>query len=151
METVAEIFSQLGLNQTVWYQLVCFIVSWFFLSNFLFKPYLRNLDYRRKNSTGSASETATILEHTATLTEEYHVKLRKQNEELLSVYDEIKSKGKSQYDEAVASARQEAQRISSTTKAALAKEIASAKAALSAEVPTISKLVASRVLGREVK
>src|ERR1051326_7253553 len=96
MDQFLTILRQLGVNQTIWIQLALFLVCYFFLSQFLFKPYMANLAYRKKSTTGSAEEAVQLNKSTESLAMEYQGKVKNQNEKATSIYDKLKAEGRSQ-------------------------------------------------------
>jgi F-type H+-transporting ATPase subunit b len=150
MHKLLEILGQLGLDQTVWIQLGFFILSYLFLSRFLFKPYLRNLKYRKKNTGGALNEAAQLATITERLAIDYQGKMKKQNEVADQEYSKLKSAGAKEEEKLVSEARIRANKLLDETKKKISSEVTKTKEELRTQIPQISGLIASRLLGRNL-
>jgi F-type H+-transporting ATPase subunit b len=145
-----EILAQLGLDQTVWIQLVFFLISYLFLSKFLFAPYMRNLEFRKKNTGGSVEEASKTAADTERLVLDYQSKMKAQNESATVVYNKLKQEAQSEEEKLVTAARAKSSELVDQTKKKIATDIAVSRDNLRGQVPQLSGLIASRVLGRDL-
>lgn len=145
-----EILRQLGLDQTVWIQLGFFIISYFFLSQFLFKPYKRNLQFRSKNTGGALDEATQMSALNERLAMDYQGKMKKQNETAEQIYSKFKMEGAAEEGKLVAAAKESAAKALESTRAQITKEVTAAKNQLKEQIPQMSEMIASRLLGRSV-
>jgi F-type H+-transporting ATPase subunit b len=145
-----EILRQLGVNDTIWIQLVLFLIAYFFLSQFLFKPYQRNLKYREKNTGGSVEEATQLNASAERLAMDYQGKMKSQNEQATALYEQFKSQGQAEEDRIVAAAREEAARLMEQTRIKISTDIKQAREVMRAQIPQLSGQIASRVLGRDI-
>ncbi len=146
-----EILSQLGLNQTVWIQLIFFLICYVFLSRYLFKPFLRNLEHREKNTGGSIEEAQKITVSADRLAMDYQGHMKKQNEAATEVYDKLRLEGTKEEERLLAEAKAKSNQMMDQAKKKVTSEIAIARDALKAEIPNLSSQIASRILGRELR
>ena len=105
MNQFLSILKQLGVDSSIWVQLGFFLICYFFLSQFLFKPYLANLDYRKKNTVGNAEEATKLNTAAEHLAMDYQGQVKAQNEKATAIYDKIRSEGVAEEDRLVAAAR----------------------------------------------
>ena len=146
-----EILKQLGVDQTIWIQLGFFIVSYLFLSNFLFKPYQRNLNFRKKNIPGRLEEANALSASAEKLAGDYSGKVKSQNSDALALYNKIKAEGVATEEKLLAAASEKALQVIEENRARISREITSAKVELQNQIPQLSALTAGRVLGRDLK
>jgi F-type H+-transporting ATPase subunit b len=146
-----EILTQLGVNQTIWIQLGFFIISYIFLSTFLFKPYRRNLEYRKKNTSGTVEEAAKLTSATESLAMDYQGRMKRHNEKAAAIYDQLKNEGHADEERILTQAREHASLLIEQTRTKINSDMTVAKEALRAQVPHLSSSIASSVLGRDVK
>ena len=150
MDQLLGILRQLGVNSTLWVQLVFFLVSYFFLSQFLFKPYMRNLEYRKKNTVGNAEEAIKLNSSAENLAMDYQGQVKAQNEKASSIYDKLKAEGLAEEERLVAQAKALASEVLEQTKRKIQEDMIAAQDALKGQIPQISRQIASRVLGRDL-
>ena len=147
---VGKILTGLGINQTAPVMVVFFAIAYFFLNNFLIKPYEKNLEYRKKNTGGSLDEAATLNSQTEGLASEYQIKMKKQNEAAQGIYEKIKKEGMEEEDRLIAGARKLGSDLVDQAKKKVSTELLAAKESLKSQIPQLSELIASRVLGRDI-
>jgi F-type H+-transporting ATPase subunit b len=150
MQKLLEILAQLGLDHTVWIQLVFFIISYVFVSQFLFRPYMRNLAYRKKNTSGALDEAGKLATVTESLAMDFQGRMKKQNETAENAYGKLRAEGLLEEEKLLTAARNQATKVVEETKEKISTEIARTKEELRAQIPQLSTLIASRLLGREI-
>ena len=150
MDQFLSILKQLGVDNSVWIQLVFFLISYAALSQLLFKPYMKNLDYRKKNTTGNAEEATRLNTAAENLAMDYQGQVKAQNAKAASIYDQLKAEGQAEEDRLVAGAKKQATQLLDETRKKIQTDMAAAKEGLKAQIPQISRQIASRVLGREL-
>jgi F-type H+-transporting ATPase subunit b len=145
-----DIIQQLGINSTAWVQLGFFLVSYIFLSQFLFKPYMRILELRKKNTVGNVDEASKLSTSTEALILEYQNKLQAHNQEAAKISEKIKLEGAQQEEKILSEARTRSTEIVEETRSKVTKDIGAARESLKSQVTQMSRNMASRVLGREL-
>ncbi|MBK9293682.1 MAG: hypothetical protein IPM57_04435 [Oligoflexia bacterium] len=145
-----EILTQLGINKTIWIQLAFFIISYLAVSQLIFKPYSRNLKFRKKQTVDAAAEANKVLSHADVLAIEYEEKLKNQNEKILHLFGQLKSEGVAEEHKLLLSARQNAEKVLNQANQKITQEVALAKKELQQKLPEFSKAAASKLLGRSL-
>jgi F0F1-type ATP synthase membrane subunit b/b' len=145
-----SILRELGVNQTIWIQLALFFICYLSLSQLVFKPYLRNLNYRKQNTGGSFDQAAALNAETEKLALEYQHRMKEQNAAAQAVYDKLKGEGQAEEDRLIQVSRKLGQDVVEQSKKKVASELGAAQLKLKSEIPHLSELIASRVLGREI-
>lgn len=145
-----EILTQLGINSTIWIQLCFFVITYMAVSQLIFKPYSRNLKYRRKHTVEAAEEANKLISHSDILALEYDEKVKHQNEKILHLFGQLKSEGVAEEHKLLLAARQNAEKMMKETNIKISKEISQASETLKKQIPEMSKTVASKLLGRNV-
>ncbi|MDZ4677306.1 MAG: ATP synthase F0 subunit B [Oligoflexia bacterium] len=146
-----EILAQLGVNQTLWIQLAFFIVAYLMLSNFLFKPYRRNLEYRKKNTSGTVEEATKLTASTEGLAMDYQGRMKRHNESAADIYNVLKSEGHAEEEKLLLQARERANLLIEQARKKISTDMVTAREGLRAQVPQLSSTIASQVLGRDIK
>jgi len=145
-----EILFQLGLNKSFFPQLAFFLISGFFLTFFLFRPYLKIIEVRRKKTTGASEHAAHLIAATEELAMDYEGKVRTQNEKLNEIFAEFKKQGNVEEEKILSQARTYAQEILNKTQQEIAKDLNVARRELEKQIPILAGSIASKVLGREI-
>ena len=150
MEQLASILKQLGVDYTLWIQLGFFFISYIALSQFLIKPYMANLEFRKKRTIINPEEATRLNSSIENLAMDYQGQVKRQNEKGTAIYEKLKAEGVAEEDRLIGAARAEASRLMDQVKKQIQTDMGTAKESLKAQVPQLSKLIASRVLGRDL-
>ena len=150
MEQLASILKQLGVDYTLWIQLWFFFISYIALSQFLIKPYMANLEFRKKRTIINPEEATRLNSSIENLAMDYQGQVKRQNEKGTAIYEKLKAEGVAEEDRLIGAARAEASRLMDQVKKQIQTDMGTAKESLKAQVPQLSKLIASRVLGRDL-
>ncbi len=145
-----EILKNLGVDGTFWIQLAFFLISYFFLSTFLFKPYKKNLEFRRKNTTAAVDEAHQLVATTERMALEYAGQIKKQNDEALGLYNKMKAEGTVEESRLLEAARTNAEQTLADSNSRISQEIRKTREQLKSILPEMSKLAANKLLGRDV-
>lgn len=145
-----EILTSLGVNDTLWIQLACFIVSYLVFSNLILKPYSAALKEREKRTVGNEETAVRLVEEANDLHTEYEKKARSLNSEIKQYFDKSRSEATKEYATTVESARSEATTLLDASRGRIAQEIQSARGVLASEVPAVSATIASKLAGKEI-
>lgn len=150
MDIVLGILQSLGANETVWLQLVLFLVAYIFLSKVLFKPYLEAYIERKKRTEGNQQIAERVIAETQELEHVYQKKARSLNTEHKQIYDQSRSQAIHEHSELVNKAKANAKTILEETKANIAEEIKKAKAELQSEAPAVSRSIVNQLAGKDL-
>ena len=143
-----SIVQSLGLNTTVFYQMVLFFVSFLILHFLIFKPYMKAAKERENRTLGNEESAESFLEQTNKLQKEYEEEARALNAQLKGYFDTARDEAKKKYEDIISSARTDAEKTLSASRAELAQQIETAKSQLSSEVDKVSDDMASKILGK---
>ncbi len=145
------ILESIGLNGTILIQFTIFFVTFIFVNGLVFKPYNKAYEARIKKTEGNKDLAEDTLEETKSLELEYQKKAQVINREFKTIYDSSKTEALHEYDELVTKAREKAQSILETNRAKIAQEVEEAQTALGKEIPEVGAVIATKLLGKEVK
>lgn len=144
-----EILNALGVNETIFIQLAVFLVAYVFLANLLFKPYYNAFIQRKDRTVGRTDTAERYLKEAKELQTEFENKARELNSKYKIIYDQSRAEALKEYDTVVTSARNESKEWIESHREKLQQEIRKVQSEISAEVKGVSKLIQSRLLGRE--
>ncbi len=145
-----EILRGLGVDGTIGYQLVLFLLTYLVLHFVLFNPYFKAFKERVNRTMGRAELAEKYLAETNLLQSEYETKARTLSSQYKSIYDESRAKAMSEYDKLVSEARQKAKDQTEKNKADIAAEFARAHEQMQKEIPSIAGAVTARLLGKDL-
>lgn len=145
-----EILRSLGVNWTLLIHLVCFGISYFFLTTFVLKPYAAAHREREKRTVGNEEVAVRLIEDAAKLQAKFEQKAKSLNSEIKGYYDESRTQAMAEYDQLISSARAEANIVTKGTQAEIEREVQKARQAIAAEVPAVSAAIASKLAGKEI-
>lgn len=145
-----EILKSLGVNSTLWIQLLCFLVSYFALTSLVLKPYMAALREREKRTIGSEEAAVRLIEETTDLHAVYEQKAKMINSKIKSFYDQSRVEATKEYDRLVEAARLESAALLEQSRQDIGRQIQSAKAKLTTEIPAVGSAIASKLAGKEI-
>jgi F-type H+-transporting ATPase subunit b len=149
LSQLTAILTGLGVNQTIWIQLILFILTYLILANLVFKPYQSALNERHKKTLGGEDVTKKLIFETQELQARFERKARQVNEEIKSVYDLARAEAARRQTEILDAARKESSDLIQKTRENISGEIKRARETLHAEIPAISSMIATRLIGKE--
>jgi F0F1-type ATP synthase membrane subunit b/b' len=97
MELIRSILSQLGVNSTFLYQFMLVVISYFLLSNLVFRPLLKILQTRHSKTKGMKEEAEKFEKEIQEIEEQYRVawaRIEKEGQKLLDSGDVISAREK---------------------------------------------------------
>jgi len=150
MQIVLSLLSALGVNQTIWIQLACFLVSYLALTQLVFKPYMKAYHEREKRTVGNEESAVRIIEEAQELTANYEKKARDLNSQIKHLYDQKRSEAQRDYEVLVKGAREEASAAIESVREKISNEVQAARKKLSIEIPAVSEAIASRLVGKDL-
>jgi F0F1-type ATP synthase membrane subunit b/b' len=142
------ILSSLGINSTLYIHFVIFFVAYLALSQLVFKPYLKAFEARQKATVGSADVTSALWKETEALRAEYQAKAREINAEIKTVVDDIKKEALAAYQAETQKSQQAYLEQLDQLKVRVETARTQAMAMVDQEVPSVSKAISDRLLGR---
>jgi F-type H+-transporting ATPase subunit b len=142
------ILEQLGINQTVFIQFFIFLVAFFTLSQVVFKPYLQAFEERERRTKGGEDLAQELLQQSVDLKRQYEQKARQVNGEIKTVYDSYRDQATKEYNEIVARARAESQKLIEEARAKVGVEILEATKKLREEAPAVASAITQKLLAK---
>ena len=147
---ILVILLMLGVNETFYYQLAIFMVTYAFLYFVVFKPYLRMFQERERRTIGNKNLAGKIAEEVQEMELDYQAKARKLSAKYKDVYDRHRLEAVSESNKLVEEARLQSKQTLEKAKKDIQESLSSIKKDLSSEAPHISKVIVKQVLGREM-
>lgn len=142
-----DILTTLGINSTLWIQFALFAISYLFLTELVFKPYMKAHHHRETMTVGSEEEAADLSQKTQEMHLQFESSARHINEQIRGIFDRARAEASHQYDELVTKARTEADDLTRSSAEKLKKDLTAARDAVKAEIPRLSASITERLLG----
>jgi F-type H+-transporting ATPase subunit b len=130
------------------FQIVLFLVLWTFLRRFLFEPNLAVLKSREERSAGALQEASRVKAEAEAMSEQYRTQLAGIRAGAMQQVDTVYQEAEEQARVLLESARADAARTMADLRETLAQELAQARQSLTASIPTFSREIATKLLGR---
>jgi F0F1-type ATP synthase membrane subunit b/b' len=146
-----QVFSTLGLNVTIWYQFVIFLVAFVLLYKMTFLPYMKAFNSRRGLTEGNEDIAVKLNEQTKEVTTHFENKARQLNDKIKEIFDKAKLESDHEYDQVVSAAKKEAEIVAQKSEQNLANQINQAKSILIKDSEEVSKIIRSKMLGKDFK
>lgn len=138
------------LDLSLFVQLGLFLVLLFVLKPTLFDPMMRLFEEREKRIEGTRREASKEDERSAKALAKYEAALAKAREAGAAERDAIRAEGTRKEAELMAKVRAATSSTLEQERAAIADEAKTARQQLQGEAAVLGRVIASRVLGREV-
>lgn len=146
MRAVLDILISLGVNKTVFAQFVIFLVAFLFLKYFIFSPYLRAYEERRKRTVGSAGVAKELQEQIAQLEADFSQRAKALNEQIKSVFEEKRQKANKETSNVISLAQKVAQEKMAVGKKEVQQAYDEAKDQLKKMAPDLGHTIKQRLL-----
>lgn len=142
-----ELLKTLGIDGSVAFQFGIFLVVYLFLSNVLFKPYLKAFNKRKEQTVGKTDTAERYIAETQDLESEYETKAREINQQFKVIYDESRTLALKEHDRLVAEARSKAKSLTEKAQTEITSQMQAAQKELKSQVPAIAKTISAQVIG----
>lgn len=130
------------------FQIILFLVLWRFLRRLLFEPNLTVLKTREDRGAGALKEASRVKAEAEEMGEQYRTRLTETRAGAMQQVDIVYREAEEQTRALLASARADAARTVAGMREILAQALAEARQSLTASVPTFSREIAAKLLGR---
>lgn len=130
------------------FQILLFLVLWTFLRRLLFEPNLAVLKTREDRGAGALKEASQVKAEAEEMGEQYRTRLTETRAGAMQQVDIVYREAEEQTRALLASARADAARTVAGMRETLAQALAEARQSLTASVPTFSREIAAKLLGR---
>ncbi len=149
-ELVANLLAALGVNETFWIHLGCFLVSYVALTQLVFKPYLRAFAEREKRTVGNEETAVRLVQEASDLHGQYEQKAKAINSQIKAAFDSSRSDAQRDYDKLIQSTRGEVGELLKRSRESLARELQNARKAIITDIPAVSQAIASKLAGKDL-
>jgi F-type H+-transporting ATPase subunit b len=149
METINGLIHSLGINPTLWTQLVIFLVTFAILNWIVFKPYFKAYEEREKRTVGSKEGTEKLLVETSQLQSQYESEARRMNDQIKQVFDIARQKAQAEQTKILTEARDQSVETLKAARQSLEKEVASVRQNLKSQAPELGNTIADKLIGKE--
>lgn len=150
MQIAVSLLHALGVDQTIWIQLACFLVSYLALTQLVFKPYMKAFHERENRTVGNEESAVRIIEEAQVLTGSYEKKAREINSQIKHIYDLKRSEAMKDYEALIQTARDNSSDAIESAREKIKTEVESARKKLALEIPAVSAAIASRLVGKDL-
>ncbi|MDZ4661958.1 MAG: ATP synthase F0 subunit B [Pseudomonadota bacterium] len=149
MDILLGVLDQLKINNTIWIQLICFLVTYFFISNLFIKPYYRAYISRQDRTVGNQAQAIKTSEDAEAQYLKYQDQARAINLEIKNIFDKSRKDAIREQDHLIAGARAEGQKKIELGRTQIATESTRALQEAQKEVSDISHIIRAKMLGKE--
>ncbi|MCY7706816.1 F0F1 ATP synthase subunit B [Bacillus safensis] len=132
------------------FQLITMLILLALLKKFALKPLLGIMKQREDHILNEISSAEKKHVEAEKLVEQQHVLLKEAREESHTLIENAKKIGEKQKEEIIQAARQESERLKESARTEIVKEKEQAVAALREQVASLSVLIASKVIEKEL-
>ncbi len=147
---VANLLAALGVNETFWIHLGCFLVSYVALTQLVFKPYLRAFAEREKRTVGSEETAVRLVQEASDLHRQYEQKAKAINSQIKATFDSSRSDAQHEYDRLIDTTRGEVAALLKRSREVLSSEMQTARKAIAIDIPAVSQAIASKLAGKDL-
>jgi F-type H+-transporting ATPase subunit b len=130
------------------FQIILFLVLWTFLRRLLFEPNLALLKSREERSAGALQEASRVKAEAEAMSEQYRTQLAGIRVGAMKQVDTVYREAEEQAHVLIESVRTDIARTMADMRETLAQELAQARQSLAASIPTFSREIATKLLGR---
>ncbi|WP_019243201.1 MULTISPECIES: F0F1 ATP synthase subunit B [Bacillus] len=132
------------------FQMLCFLVLLALLKKFAWGPLVNIMKQREEHVANEIEEAEKTRAEAKRYVEEQRELLKQSREEAKALIENAKKQGEAQREEIVVAARTEAERVKESAKREIETEKEKAVAALREQVASLSVLIASKVIEKEL-
>jgi F-type H+-transporting ATPase subunit b len=147
----AEEHPLIDIDNTVWVQLVLFMLVALIGSRLLFRPYLKMRDKRAAGIEGARAEASQMTAEAGARVADYEQKLTVARNRALEERRTIRTQAAERQRELTEAARAESTAALDQAKARIASETATARGALRPHATQVADDMAAKLLGRKVR
>ncbi len=139
---------QLGVNSTVFFQFIIYILVFPLLHILVFKPFAKAQEQRQNRTKGSEQLSYEFQQKTAELQAEYQRRAREVNGTIHEIFTDAKTAGAAEQEKIISSARQEAQKMTDENNKKISMLVAEAGKDLHGQASQLAMAVTQKLLGK---
>lgn len=143
------VLQALGIDVTVVFQFTIAAMTFIALSILAFKPYLDALIEREKRTKGGESEAVEFAKQAVEMRAVYEAKAREVSSKIKTIYDSYRTEGSKEYNDILAKARADSQKIIDETRTRVSLELTEASKKLKEEIPQIASAISQKLLSKK--
>ena len=140
----------IALDNTIFFQIILFLVLWFLLNKLLFKPFLGLLEERERKTEGVKAESVSLTEEGERLRAEYDGKISRAGDEGRAAKESILQDARRQRERLLAQAREEAAGVLERIRQEVQTELRKERELAGREAEAVAQEMAGKILGRRV-
>jgi F0F1-type ATP synthase membrane subunit b/b' len=145
-----DLLTTLGLDGSVVWQFLIFTVVYLFLSQFLYKPYLKAFLKRQERTSGTEDQALKYKEETLKLEEEFEMRAKEINEKIKNIHQASKKEAVVKYEEVAKKGQLEAQNIIDNGFQKIGEIKNNLEKDLDTEVSNVSLGIVEKMLGKGI-
>ncbi len=138
MDQIIDILKDIGINETLFFQVGLFFIAWLAMNCIVFRPYLMAYEERIRRTLGSQEETRDILKQAEKKEQEYKALARKLNGDIHSAFAESNTKAKKKTEEILLQARGDSELQNGKLRKQMELSVAQARRDLENHIPALS-------------
>lgn len=146
-----ELLRGLGVNSTIGYQLVIFLITYVILHQVLFRPYYKAYLARIERTMGRTEMAERFTAEAQALQAEYESKARALSTKYRELFEASRVQANKEQDEIVNAARTHAKTTMETAKQKITSELTTARKSLEKETPVLADTIMARLLGKDLQ
>lgn len=145
---MSAIITQLGLNQSFFFQFIIFSIAYVVLSKVVFTPYGEALAQREQKTVGGEELAVELLKATEELKSNYEIKARQVSSEVKAIFDEYRAEAQKEQEKIVSEARALSNKVIEENRTKVQHEVAQAQTQMKAEVAQVSQEMIKKLLSK---
>lgn len=150
MESILGIFQSLGVDSTLWIQLIIFLVFYVVFTQLVVKPYFHAFQEREKRTVGSEDLAGRLVDQTREMEAVFQKKARELNLEVKEIYDQAKAEAAREQIKIQNDSREKSRVQIEAARAQLKDEYMRAREELIKEAPVVAQLIKDRLLAKDL-
>jgi F-type H+-transporting ATPase subunit b len=147
---VSEIFEQLGLDRTFYYQMAIFAGLFFILAKLYFKPFMNLFEIRHKRMVEDREAAGKLMTEADARFEEYKKRLGDERAIAKKEYEAIIAEARREESTMLSHAREAAKKIQQEANDSIHHQREQLKKQLEADVESLANGISERLLSRKV-
>lgn len=145
---MSAIITQLGLNQSFFFQFILFSIAYVVLSKVVFAPYGEALAAREQKTVGGEELAMELHKATEDLKSKYEVKARQVSGEVKAIFDEHRTEAQKEQERIISEARILSNKAIEAVRSKVQTEVSQAQTQMKAEVSQVSQEMMKKLLSK---
>jgi F0F1-type ATP synthase membrane subunit b/b' len=145
-----DLLIQLGVNHTLAFQLVAFLIVFATLKLFLFEPYYTAYKERQDRTLGKTELAERFVAEARELEERYAVRAQEANDRFREVFDKARLEAVKEHDRVVSEARAKNKAAIDDINQRIHKEMVAVRTQLSNETSGVAQLIVQKLVGKDL-